>query len=52
MNIEFPPQYMVILDKVLPMSKSVDGLGLMDVGQLGPAVRYHRNFTRNADFKD
>ena len=40
MNIENPPSAMVTLDKMLPLSQTVDWLGLMDIGQLGPAIRY------------
>ena len=39
MNIENPPSAMVTLDKMLPLSQTVDWLGLMDIGQLGPAIR-------------
>lgn len=40
MNIENPPSAMVTLDKMLPMLLMVNWLGLMDIGQLGPAIRY------------
>ena len=38
--MQSPPSAMVTLDKMLALSQTVDWLGLMDIGQLGPAVRY------------
>ena len=38
-NMQSPPSAMVTLDKMLALSQTVDWLGLMDIGQLGPAVR-------------
>ena len=37
--IEHPPPIMVTLDMMMPMSQSVENIGLMEVGQLGPAIR-------------
>ena len=39
MMIEHPPPIMVTLDMMMPMSQSVENIGLMEVGQLGPAIR-------------
>ena len=39
------PQAMIALDMWLPPSQEVDSWGLLDAGQLGPAVRYN-NHTR------
>ena len=39
-NMQSPSLAMVTLDKMLAMSNTVDWLGLTDIGQLGPAVRY------------
>ena len=40
MMIEHPPPIMVTLDMMMPMSQSVENIGLMEVGQLGPAIRF------------
>ena len=36
------PPAMITLDMLLPPSQDVDTWGLVDVGQLGPAVRWDR----------
>ena len=42
------PQAMITLDMWLPPSQEVDSWGLLDAGQLGPAVRYsnYKNYSR------
>ena len=39
MNVENPPGAMVTLDMMLPLSGTIDRLGMVDIGQLGPTVR-------------
>lgn len=38
-SIDTPPRAMISLDKMLPISQSVDSIPLMEIGQLEPAIR-------------